>query len=126
MGILLISIINISLNCLTTSLTLLAFFKSKEMKENIVKHKQPIVDEGCIYMGITIKPSKRSKLQKVILEKPTVKMTKTHLMLNLQEAPHKRLINEKYLKKYFPTMCEMLDTTQRIISILRFIKAQQV
>ena len=30
----------------------------KEMEENLVKQKQPIVDEGHIYKGITIEPYK--------------------------------------------------------------------
>ena len=69
---------SISLNYSTSSLTLLAFFKSKEMKESLVevKQKQSTIDEGCIYKGITIKPSKKSKPQKRILEKPIIEMTK--------------------------------------------------
>ena len=124
--IIIISTIHIPLNCLNTSLTLPSFFKSKEMEENLieVKHKQPIVDEGRIYKGITIKPSIGSKPQKVILEKLIVGMKKTHSMSSLQEEPHKRFIIGKYLKKYFPTMWEMLDITQRIRSILRLIKTQ--
>ena len=53
-----------SFNSSTSSLTLPAFFKSKEMEESLVevKQKQPIADEGCIYKGITIEPSKESKL----------------------------------------------------------------
>ena len=31
----------------------------------------------------------------------------------LEEGPHKRLINGKYLKKYFPIMWEMMDTTKK-------------
>ena len=81
--IILIDTIHISLNCLTTSLTLLAFFKSNEMEKNLVKHKQPIVDEGRIYKRIIVEPSKGSKPQKVILEKPTMRMTKTRVMSNL-------------------------------------------
>ena len=71
-----------SLNCFTISLTLLVFFKSKEMEKSLVevKEKQPAVDEGYIYKGITIKPSKGSRPQKVILEKPTMEMKKTHSM----------------------------------------------
>ena len=73
------------LNYSTSSLTSPAFFKSKEMEESLikVKHKQPTVDEGCIYKGIIIEPSKESKPQKVILEKPTLEMTITHSMPNL-------------------------------------------
>ena len=32
---------------------------------------------------------------------------------SLEREPHKRFINRKYLKKYFPTMWEMLDTTKK-------------
>ena len=32
---------------------------------------------------------------------------------SLEGEPHKRFINGKYLKKYFPTMWEMLDTTKK-------------
>ena len=39
-GIILIGIIPISLNCSTCSLTLLAFFKSKEMKKTLVEVKK--------------------------------------------------------------------------------------
>ena len=60
--IILIGIIPISLNCSTTFLTLISFFKSKEMEKSLikVKEKQPTVDEGRIYKGITIEPFKGS------------------------------------------------------------------
>ena len=32
---------------------------------------------------------------------------------SLEGEPHKMFINGKYLKKYFPTMWEMLDTTKK-------------
>ena len=66
------------MNYSTSSLTLPTFFKSKEMEESLVKvkQKQPTVDEGYIYKGIIIEPSKENMPQKVIHEKPTVKMTK--------------------------------------------------
>ena len=36
-----------------------------------------------------------------------------YLLSSLEERePHKRFINRKYLKKCFPTMWEMLDTTK--------------
>ena len=72
---------HISLNYLT----LLTFFKLKEIEESLVevKQKQPTTDEGCIYKGIIIEPSKESRPQKVVLEKPTLEMTKTHSMSNL-------------------------------------------
>ena len=100
----------ISLNYFTSSLTLPAFFKSKEMKESLVevKQKQPTTDEGCIYKGITIEPFEESRPHKVILEKPIVEMTKTHSMSNLQGELHQRFINGRYLKQYFSTMWERL------------------
>ena len=114
-----------SLNYSTSSLSLTAFFKSKEIEESLVevKQKQPIIDEGCIYKGITIEPSKDSRPRKVILEKPTAKMTKMHSMSNLQGESHQRFINGKYLKQYISTMWERLGITQRIRSILWLIKA---
>ena len=56
LGTILIGTNPISLNYSTSSLTLPAFFKSKEMEESLikVKQKQPPTDEGCIYKGITI------------------------------------------------------------------------
>ena len=89
-GIILIGTIPISLNRFTSSLTLLVFVKSKEMEKSLVevKEKQPTVDEGRMYKGVTIEPSKGSMPQNVILEKPTVEMTKTHSMSNLQGEPH--------------------------------------
>ena len=47
-GIILIGTIPISSNCSTSSLTLLTFFKSKEMEKSLVevKEKQPTIDEG--------------------------------------------------------------------------------
>ena len=85
LGIILLGIIPISLNCSTSSLTLSVFFKSKEMEKSLVevKEKQPIVDEGHMYKGVTIEPSKGSRPQNMILEKPIVELTKTHPMSNL-------------------------------------------
>ena len=99
LGTILISTYPISLNYSTSSLTLSAFFKSKEMEESLVevKQEQPTTDEGYIYKGITIESSKESKPQKVILEKPTIEMTKTHSKSNLQGESHQRFINGKYL-----------------------------
>ena len=34
-------------------------------------------------------------------------------ILSLEGEPHKRFINEKYLKKYFSTMWEVLDTAKK-------------
>ena len=57
--IILLGTIPISLNCSTSSLTLLAFFKSKEMEKSLVevKEKQLTVDEGRMYKRVTIEPS---------------------------------------------------------------------
>ena len=83
------------------------------MEESLaeVKQKQPTKDKGCIYKGITIEPSKESRPQKVILKKPTMEMTKTHLVSNLQGESHQRFINWKYLKQYFFTIWEKLGIT---------------
>ena len=85
LGTIMISTNVFSLNYSTSSLTLPAFFKLKEMEESLVevKQKQSTTDEGCIYNRITIRPSKESRPQNVILEKPTVEMTKTQSMSNL-------------------------------------------
>ena len=32
---------------------------------------------------------------------------------SLEGEPHKRFVNGKYLKKYFPTMWEILDTAKK-------------
>ena len=114
-GIILKCTIPISLNCSTSSLTLTSFFKSKEMKKTLieVKEKQHTVDEGRMYKVVTIEPSKGTRPRNVILEKPTMEMTKTHSMSNLQGEPHQRFIHGKYLKQYFSTMWEMLGITQK-------------
>ena len=78
-----------------------------------VKEKQHTVDEGRMYKEITTEPSKGSRPQNVILEKPTMEMTKTHSMSNLQGEPHKGFINGKCLKHYFSTMWEMLGITRK-------------
>ena len=36
-----------------------------------------------------------------------------YYLSSLGGEPYKRFINGKYLKKYFPTMCEMLDTAKK-------------
>ena len=36
-----------------------------------------------------------------------------YLLSSLEREPHKRFIKGKYLKKYFPTMWEMSDTTKK-------------
>ena len=78
-----------------------------------MKEKQRTVDEGRMYKVVTIEPSEGSRPQNVIFEKPTVKMTKTHLMSNLQGETHQMFINGKYLKQYVSTMWEMLGITQK-------------
>ena len=113
-GIIGIGTIPISLNFSTSSLTLLAFFKSKEMEKNLVevKEKQPTIDEGCMYKGVTSEPSKGSRFQNVILEKPTVEMIKTHSMPNLRGEPHQKFINGQYLKQYFSIMWDPKELGQ--------------
>ena len=68
----------VSLKCSTISLTLPYFFKSKEMEESLVKvEKQHLKAEEKHSQGvITIDPFKGNRAQKVILEKPTVEMTR--------------------------------------------------
>ena len=71
-----IGIIPMSLKCSTISLTLVDFFKSKEMKESLVeveKEHSP-VDEKHSQRIITIDSFEGSKAQKAILEKPTMEM----------------------------------------------------
>ena len=59
------------------SLTLPYFFKSKEIEESLVKVEKEhfLAKEKHGHKVITINPSKGSRAQKVILEKPTVVMT---------------------------------------------------
>ena len=71
-----------------------------EMKEN-----QPTIDEGYMYKVVTIEPSKGRGPQNVILEKPTVEMTKMHSMSNLQGEQHQRLIIRKCLMQYISLPC---------------------
>ena len=37
----------------------------------------------------------------------------SYWLSSLEGEPHKRFINGKYLKKYFPTMWEMLDIVKK-------------
>ena len=46
------------------------------------------------------------KVHQVLLEN-------AYWLSSLEGEPHKRFINGKYLKKYFPTIWEMLDTTKK-------------
>ena len=59
----------ISLNYSTSSLTLLAFFKSKEMKESLVevKQKQPTTDE-TFTRGLQLNPLKKESLKRGYLK----------------------------------------------------------
>ena len=74
LGTILIGTNPLSLNYSISFLTLPTLFKLKEIEESLVKvkQKQPTTDEGYIYKGIIIEPSKESRRQKVILEKPTI------------------------------------------------------
>ena len=42
-----------------------------------------------------------------------VMLENAYRLSSLEGEPHKRFINGKCLKKYFPTMWEMLDTTKK-------------
>ena len=70
--------IPISLNYSTVSLTLPTIFKSKKTKEDLVevegKHSTTEEDEG--HGGVTIESSEECRPHKVILEKPSVEMTR--------------------------------------------------
>ena len=66
------------LKCTTISLTLLDLFKSKEMEESLVeveKEHSPI-EKKHSQRVITIDSSEGSKAQKIVLEKPTMEMTR--------------------------------------------------
>ena len=75
---LLIGEIPLSLNCSTISLTLSTIFKSKKAEEDLVKveGKHPMTEEDESHGGIIIESSKECSPQKVILDKPFVKMTR--------------------------------------------------
>ena len=68
----------ISLKCYTISLTLPYFFKSKEIEESLVEVEKEnlLAEEKHGQRVITIDPSEGSRAQKVILEKPTMEMTR--------------------------------------------------
>ena len=68
----------ISLNCFTISLTLLDFFKSKEIEESLVEveKEHSTTKEKHSQRVITIGSSEESRAQKVILEKPIVEITR--------------------------------------------------
>ena len=75
---LLIGEIPIYLNCSTISLTLATIFKSKKAEEDLVeiegKHPATKEDEGR--GGVTIESFEECKPQKVMLEKPSMEMTR--------------------------------------------------
>ena len=68
----------ISLKCYTISLTLPYFFKSKEIEESVVEVEKEHfpTEEKHNQRVITIDPFEGSRVQNVILEKPTVEMTR--------------------------------------------------
>ena len=68
----------ISLKCYTISLTLPHFFKSKEMEESLVEAEKEhsLVEKKHSQRVITINSSEGSRAQKVVLEKPTMEMTR--------------------------------------------------
>ena len=68
----------ISLKCSTISLTLPYFFKTKEMESSSVEVEKEhfLAEEKHSQRVITIGPSREGKAQKVILEKPTMEMTR--------------------------------------------------
>ena len=70
--------IPISLNCSTVSLTLRTIFKSKKIEEDLVEveGKHPTTEEDVGHGGVTIESSEECRPQKVILEKPSVEMTR--------------------------------------------------
>ena len=74
----LIGEIPISLNCSTVSLMLSTIFKSKKAKEDLmeVEGKHLATEEDEAHNGVTIESSEECKPQKVILEKPSVEMTR--------------------------------------------------
>ena len=78
---LLIGEILISLNCSTVSLTFPIIFKSKNAEEDLVEveRKHPVTKEDESHGGVTIESSEECRPYKVILEKPSVEMTR-HIM----------------------------------------------
>ena len=75
---LLICEILISLNCFIVSLTLPTIFKSKKTKEDLVEveRKHPTIEENVGHGGVTIESSEGCRPQKVILEEPSMEMTR--------------------------------------------------
>ena len=75
---LMIGEIPISLNCSTVSLTLPTIFKSKKTKEDLVEveGKHSTTEEDVGHGGVTIESSEECRPHKVILEKPSVEMTR--------------------------------------------------
>ena len=75
---LLIGEIPISLNCSTISLTLPTIFKLKKSEEYLVEveGKHLTTEENEDHSGVTIESFEECNPQKVILEKPSVEMTR--------------------------------------------------
>ena len=86
----------VSLKCSTISLTLPYFFKSKEMEESLVEvEKEDLpVEEKHSQRVITIDPFEGSRHQKVILEKPTVEMTRHLRPLNVRAHFNGKLVSK--------------------------------
>ena len=70
--------IPISLNYSIVSLTLPTTFKSKKTNEDLVEveRKHPTTEEDVSHGGVTIESSEEYRPQKVILEKPSMEMTR--------------------------------------------------
>ena len=70
--------IPISLNYSIVSLTLPTTFKSKKTNEDLVEveRKYPTTEEDVSHGGVTIESSEEYRPQKVILEKPSMEMTR--------------------------------------------------
>ena len=93
---LLIDEIPISLNCSTVSLIFPTIFKSKKAEEDIVevegKHLATEEDEG--HGGVTIESSEECRPQKVILEKPSMEMTRHINPLYVKSHLNGRLVSK--------------------------------
>ena len=95
---LLISEIPISLNCSSISLTLPTIFKSEKVEENLVEVevKHPVIEDVRALVEVTIESFEECKLQKVILEKPFVEMTRKikplYIRANLNGRPVSKVL----------------------------------
>ena len=93
---LLIGEIPISLNYSTVSLTLPTIFKSKKVKEGLVEveGKHPATEEDEGHSGVTIESSKECRPEKVILENPSVEMTRHIKPLYVRARLNGRLVSK--------------------------------